>query len=177
MFGKIVKLCILLGQRRSEIAHFEWSWINENSKKDYLVGSTHKEPTRAYVPYGDMTAAILATIPKGRYVFPARKTWRKGGTVYNAWNKDKPRLDTASGVTGWVLHDLRRTVGSSWVALGTRLEVTEKYVHHVSGSHGGIVGVYQRHSFLPEMRSAVELWEKKLGQSKAAVRSDQAAAA
>lgn len=164
MFGKIVKLCILLGQRRSEIAHFEWSWINENSKTITLPAQLTKNRREHTFPYGDMTAAILATIPKGKYVFPARKTWRKGGTVYNAWNKDKPRLDTASGVTGWVLHDLRRTFVSSWAALGTRLEVTEKYVNHVSGSHGGIVGVYQRHSFLPEMRSAVELWERKLGQ-------------
>ena len=71
-------------------------------------------------------------------------------------------LDAASGVTDWVLHDLRRTLVSSWAALGIRLEVTEKYINHISGTHGGIVGVYQRHSFMPEMREAVGKWETKL---------------
>jgi integrase len=164
VFGKIVRLCILLGQRRSEISHLEWAWIDEERKTITLPPELTKNRREHTFPYGDMTAVILSTIPKGKYLFPARKTWRKGGTVYNAWNKDKPKLDIASAVTGWVLHDLRRTFVSSWAALGTRLEVTEKYVNHVSGSHGGIVGVYQRHSFLPEMRSAVEQWERKLGQ-------------
>jgi integrase len=162
VFGTIVRLCILLGQRRSEIAHLQWAWIKEDEKTITLPSELTKNRREHTFPYGDMTAAILATIPKGKYLFPARKTWRKGGTVYNAWNKDKPRLDTASGIRDWVLHDLRRTFVSSWAALGTRLEVTEKYVNHVSGSHGGIVGVYQRHSFLPEMRAASEAWEAKL---------------
>ena len=30
-----------------------------------------------------------------------------------------------------------------------------KYINHVSGAHGGIVGVYQRHTFLPEIHEAV----------------------
>ena len=162
VFGKIVRLCILLGQRRSEIAHLEWTWINEDEQTITLPSALTKNRREHTFPYGDMTAAILATIPKGKYLFPARKTWRNDGTVYNAWNKDKPRLDAASGVGNWVLHDLRRTFVSSWAALGTRLEVTEKYVNHISGTHGGIVGVYQRHSFFPEMRDAVATWEAKL---------------
>jgi integrase len=162
MFGKIARLCILLGQRRSEISHLEWIWINEDAKTITLPPEITKNGRQHTFPYGHMTAAILATIPRGKYLFPARKTWRKGGTVYNAWNKDKPKLDTRSGVTDWVLHDLRRTLVSSWAALAIRLEVTEKYINHVSGTHGGIVGVYQRHSFMPEMREAAGKWEEKL---------------
>jgi len=162
VFGTIVRLCILLGQRRSEIAHLEWAWFNEGERTITLPAELTKNGRQHTFPYGDMTAAVLATIPKGKYLFPARKTWRQGGTIYNAWNKDKPRLDAASGVKDWVLHDLRRTLVSSWAALGIRLEVTEKYVNHVSGTHGGIVGVYQRHTFLPEMREAAGKWETKL---------------
>jgi hypothetical protein len=42
------------------------------------------------------------------------------------------------------------------------LEVTEKLLNHISGSFGGIVGVYQRHGFLDEMRSAIRAWEAKV---------------
>jgi hypothetical protein len=47
-------------------------------------------------------------------------------------------------------------------SLGVRLEVTEKLLNHVSGSLGGIVGVYQKYDFQPEMRKAVNKWEAKL---------------
>jgi integrase len=161
-FGHITRLCILLGQRRSEIALMRQSYVNETERTITLPREITKNRRQHTFPYGDMTAAIIGAIPKGEYLFPARKTWRQGGTVYNAWNKDKPKLDTASGVFDWVLHDLRRTLVSSWAALGIRLEVTEKYINHVSGTHGGIVGVYQRHSFLPEMRAAVDAWEAHL---------------
>jgi hypothetical protein len=48
------------------------------------------------------------------------------------------------------------------------LEVTEKLLNHVSGSFGGIVGIYQRHNFQDEMRAAIEAWEVKLSQLMAA---------
>jgi hypothetical protein len=35
-------------------------------------------------------------------------------------------------------------------------------LNHVSGSLGGIVGVYQRHDFQPEMREAVERYDNWL---------------
>ena len=38
------------------------------------------------------------------------------------------------------------------------MPTVEKILNHVSGSFGGIVGVYQRHSFLDEKRDALERW-------------------
>jgi integrase len=160
MFGQIVRLCILTGQRRSEIAQLTAEMIEGDCVK--LPPSLTKNGREHLFPIGQLAGAIVADLPKEGLLFPARKTWRAGGTVYNAWSKDKPKLDERSGATGWVLHDLRRTLVSSWAALGIRIEVTEKYINHISGTHGGIVGIYQRHTFLPEMRDAVEKWEAYL---------------
>jgi integrase len=159
-FGQIVRLCILTGQRRSEIAHLTAEMIEDDCIR--LPASLTKNSREHLFPIGKLAREIIGGLPKTGYLFPARKSWRKGGTVYNAWNKDKPKLDEASGVTGWVLHDLRRTLVSSWAALGVRIEVTEKYINHISGTHGGIVGIYQRHTFMPEMREATERWEEHL---------------
>jgi len=41
---------------------------------------------------------------------------------------------------------------------GVRLEVTEALLNHVSGSRGGIVGVYQRHAWATEKRAALDAW-------------------
>lgn len=61
-------------------------------------------------------------------------------------------------IPDWVIHDLRRTMASGMARLGVQLPVIERCLNHVSGSFGGIVGVYQRHSFADEKRAALETW-------------------
>jgi hypothetical protein len=46
--------------------------------------------------------------------------------------------------------------------LGVRLEVTEAVLNHVSGSRGGIVGVYQRYDYAEEKRAALTDWGRRL---------------
>jgi hypothetical protein len=37
--------------------------------------------------------------------------------------------------------------------------ITEKLLNHVSGSMGGIVGIYQCHDFMDEMREAISRYD------------------
>jgi hypothetical protein len=60
--------------------------------------------------------------------------------------------------TPWNVHDLRRTVATGLQRLGVRLEVTEAVLNHISGSRGGIAGVYQRHDWAAEKRAALDAW-------------------
>jgi hypothetical protein len=43
--------------------------------------------------------------------------------------------------------------------LGVAMPVTEKVLNHVSGSHGGIAGVYRRHEYTSENCDALEAWD------------------
>src|SRR5207253_2488034 len=85
-------------------------------------------------------------------------------TPYSAFGYSKQALDRKLGntVAPFVLHDLRRSMASAWQALGVPIAVTETMLAHRSGSFAGIVSVYQRHDYLPEMREAVERWEQYL---------------
>ena len=88
-------------------------------------------------------------------------------TPFAGWSKAKRALDRtideARQVRGkrtcppslppWNVHDLRRTVATGLQRLGVRLEVTEALLNHISGSRGGIAGVYQSHDWAP--RSAL----------------------
>jgi hypothetical protein len=56
----------------------------------------------------------------------------------------------------WSVHDLRRTLATGLQRLGVRLEVTEAVL--ISGSRGGIAGVYQRHDWAVEKRAALDAW-------------------
>jgi integrase len=96
------------------------------------------------------------------------------GTPFGDWSQAKRALDTAItetrvkaadavGTTAaplvpWTVHDLRRTVATGLQRLGVRLEVTEAVLNHISGSRGGIAGVYQRHDWAAEKRAALEAW-------------------
>jgi integrase len=88
-------------------------------------------------------------------LFPARGHATR---PFNGFGASKVSLDKC-GVENFTHHDLRRTFATKMARLGVRLEVTEKLLNHVSGSMGGIVGVYQRHEFLDEMCEAISRYE------------------
>jgi len=70
----------------------------------------------------------------------------------------KERLDAASGVTDWTLHDIRRSVATGLQKLGVRQEVTEATLNHKGGKISGIAAVYQRHDYASEKRDALARW-------------------
>jgi hypothetical protein len=46
--------------------------------------------------------------------------------------------------------------------LGTKLEVIEAVLGHVSGSRAGVVGIYQRHRFDEEASAALAVWGERV---------------
>ncbi len=159
-FGKIVKLLILTGQRRGEITQLTGSMVGKDTITiPVWLAKNSREHT---IPLGNMTRAILTpSVPSAACYFPALgKT-----TPFNGYSKCKPKLERRAGVSDWTLHDLRRTFASGLASIGVALPVIERLLNHVSGSFGGIVGVYQRYDFFPEMQHAIARWEKHVKKS------------
>jgi len=151
----IVKLLILTGQRRNEIADLHWSEIDPDERVIHLPAARTKNDRAHDVPLSGSALAIitgLRRLPDADLVFTIKRQPVTG------FSRMKERLDKASGVTNWTLHDLRRTVASGLQRLGVRLEVTEAVLNHKSGSTAGIVGVYQRHDYAGEKRDALARW-------------------
>ena len=67
-------------------------------------------------------------------------------------------------MTGWRLHDLRRTCVSGMARLGIAPHVADKILNHQSGTISGVAAVYQRHEFLAERQAALDLWGAHIGQ-------------
>ena len=154
-FGKIVKLLILTGQRRGEITGLTGAMVGKDSIM--LPSSLTKNSRQHTFPLGNMAKAILnPPQPNEALFFPALgKT-----TPFDGWSKSKPKLDRRCGVSDWVLHDLRRTFASHLASIGIQLPVIERLLNHISGSYSGIVGVYQRYDFYPEMQEAIVRWDE-----------------
>ena len=96
------------------------------------------------IPLSDLALETIETLPRlgDGLLFPANRVG--SSNPVSGFSKAKARLDELSGVTGWRLHDIRRSVATGMQRLGIRLEVTEAVLGHTSGSRAGIVAVYQR---------------------------------
>ena len=165
-FHRIVALCALTGQRKSEIGGLQWSWIGEDSIT--FPSSITKNRRTHTLPIGQAVKDILADIIRLKdnpYVFPATTTQVRGkpSTVWNGFGKAKAVFDTECGVSGWTLHDLRRTFSSGMAELGVPQVVVEKMLNHITGgTQSPIAQVYNRYSYMQEMRAAMEQWESYL---------------
>jgi integrase len=80
------------------------------------------------------------------------------GKAFQGFAKAKRALDELSGVTGWRLHDLRRTCVSGMARLGIAPHIADKILNHQSGTISGVAAVYQRHEFLSERQDALNRW-------------------
>lgn len=159
-FRTIVKLLMLTGQRRGEISGLRSDHVSNDK---CTLPSTHTKNGRDHTfPLGALSIALLsaASTPED-LLFPARG---RVNTPFNGWGKSKALLDEISGVTDWTLHDLRRTFATGLAEMGTPIHVVEKLLNHISGTTGGLVGVYQRHQYWPEQVAAIAAWDGRLQQ-------------
>jgi len=152
-FGKLVLALSYTGQRRGEVAALRREWIGVGTIT--LPADITKNSREHTFPYGSHLAAIIGNFPDTGLLFPS-----SSGKPWSNFSKAKAALPC--DIAPWTLHDLRRTFATGLQRLGIRLEVIEALLNHISGTRAGIVGVYQRHSFMPEMREAVEKWESFL---------------
>ena len=121
-FHHIVALLILTGQRKGEIAHLQWDWIDPTNRLITLPSAITKNKRTHTFPYDDLASKVFAAIPRfagNPYVFPAMREQTRGkpATVFRGFGKPKERLDreiaqSSERVEHWTLHDLRRTFSS-----------------------------------------------------------------
>jgi integrase len=82
-----------------------------------------------------------------------------GHRMLSSFSKAKARLDEISEVTGWVLHDLRRTARGRMRKLKVPHHSCEAVLGHVLP---GIAGTYDVEDWDDEKRDALLRWEKAL---------------
>jgi integrase len=163
----IVKLLVLTGQRRGEVAGMRWDELDLETGVWSLPGSRTKNHRPHTVPLAPEAVAILRGVPRrggAELVFEGPRRNIPSGfgkvatRVAGALAEAAERADRRA--PPWTLHDIRRTVATGLQRLGVRLEVTEAVLNHVSGSRAGVVGVYQRHGWEREKAEALRAWAR-----------------
>ena len=132
-FSDYLKLQILTGQRIGQ-----WQDYTQDADKITFHSAAMKGKREHVLPLTDAVAALLPLAP------------------FNGWSNAKVRLDKHVHLEPWVIHDLRRTFSTNCAALGVPLHVTERILDHRSGTISGVAAIYNRHTYMPEMREALD---------------------
>jgi integrase len=173
-FGPFVQLLIYTAQRRDEVAGARRREIKEDSTLWTIPSTRTKNSNAQDVPLSEAAQEIIRTLPrigKGEFLFSTT-----GETPISGYSNAKERLDATMlaiareeaasrgenpenvNIEPWRLHDLRRTAASGMARLGIPVHVIEAVLNHKSGQISGVAAVYNRHSYLPEKRRALEAW-------------------
>jgi integrase len=148
-FGALVKFLLLTGARRSEAAEMTWSEI---AGTDWTLPAARNKVNKDLIrPLSAAAMATIAPLPRiGRQGFVFTIT---GDSPFSGFGRYKRRFDRACGVTGWTLHDLRRTARTLMSRAGVSNDHAERCLGHVKG---GVRGVYDRYEFHEQKRHAYE---------------------
>jgi len=159
-YGEMYRTLMLTGQRRSEVATMRWPEVQSD------LWTIPREKVKKDRPHTVPLTASAQTILAGLVRLP--RVLDDNGFVFSTtggksassnFAKVKRELDTLSGVTGWTIHDIRRTVRSKLAELGVPREVARKVLNHEDGK---VDRIYNRHEYLVEKREALERWERML---------------
>jgi integrase len=158
VFGEIVRLLILMGQRRGETAALRDTYYGHNAQILCLPGEITKNGRDHAFAVGPMAAEIMArNIRKDR---PSTLLFQAVGSEnpFSGWSKCKKALDKVAKIAPWTLHDLRRTFRTNLGRLRVRPDIAERLVNHIS-ARTEMEETYDLYTYLPEMREAMEKWE------------------
>jgi len=148
-YGAFVKFLLLTATRRNEAARMVWSEVHVDDwtipARRYKTGLDH------VVPLSAKARALLDEMPRfpdSDFVFTL-----DGRFPISEFSHGKRKLDKASGVTGWRLHDLRRQARTLLGRAGINGEIGERCLGHVPG---GVRGVYDRFEYRDQKAQAFE---------------------
>jgi integrase len=156
VYGAIVGLLILTGQRREEIGGLRFDEVRDGVIA--LPPDRTKNKRAHVIPLSAPAQAIVARrlSRTGDFVFG-------GAQAFVSWSRGKTLLDASLAATGarfapWTVHDIRRSVATGMAELGVTPHIIEAVLNHVSGHKAGIAGVYNRATYEREKRAALAMW-------------------
>ena len=150
------RLMLVTAQRRGEVLSMRWQDVDGSWWT--IPAELAKNGLAHRVPLSRQALAILERLrkrAKGPWVFPSPTTDRP---IENP-QKAAERLRERSKVPDLRLHDLRRTAASLMIGMGISRLTVKKILNHAERD---VTAVYDRHSYDPEKRTALEAWGRRL---------------
>lgn len=156
--GAFLKIALLTGKRRGEIAGMTWDELNLRRKREAtwtLPAARSKNGRDHKMPLPPLAVRILKGQPKiedNPLVFPGRKDKRP----MSGWSQFQKDIQDKSKIADFTFHACRHTLKTRLGELGVPPHVKDKVLHHAPPRTAG--EGYDHYDYLAEQRKALEAW-------------------
>ena len=154
---RILRLCLITGQRISEVAGLTQTELDLGNREWRLPARRSKNKHPHSIPLSALALGIIREAlahVRGQTLFAA--------TANEVARAVKDAQDTI-GIEKWVPHDLRRTALTQMAKLGVEPIVIGHVANHRTTTKAGVtLGIYVQHRYENEKRRALDLWADRL---------------
>jgi integrase len=162
---RIIKLCLLTGQRVGEVAGMRVAELDIQKHLWTLPGDRTKNKHAHSVPLSYTAVEIIEdAIADGGgsdFVFPNEAA--DGPFDVRAVAHTIRRAKDRIGLAAWTPHDLRRTAATGMARLGVSPIVIGNVLNHRTVSKAGVtLSVYAHYDYAKEKREALDLWADRI---------------
>ena len=143
-WGHYVKFLLLTACRKAEAAQMRWGELDGDTW--VIPAERSKGKSEVALPLSAPARSLLASFPRidgCPYVFTIT-----GRAPIAGFSRFKKEFDEACGVSGWTIHDLRRSARSLLARAGISPDTAERCLGH---KLSGVRGTYDRHTYHAEM--------------------------
>jgi integrase len=156
-YQRVIKLCLVTGQRVGEVAGMTRGELDLKHKLWHLPGARTKNGHAHTVPLSPLAIELIGNADSEQ-VFPnstRKPSLAVSGIIYRAQHR--------FGIAQWSVHDLRRTALTGMAKLGVAPIVLGHIANHRTTTKAGMtLSVYVHHAYEKEKREALELWADRL---------------
>ena len=125
-YQHLYRLIALTGVRLHEASDASWSEFDLDRRLWVIPPERFKSDCHHVVPLSNAVMQLIEEMPRfGEFLFTIN-----GRRPVNGFQLHKQRLDAFMGVTGWVVHDLRRVVRSKLASLKVSDTIAELVIGH-----------------------------------------------
>jgi integrase len=169
-YANIIRLLMLTGSRRDEIANLKWDEVDLDNALVVLPPARTKAKRTHEISLSAPALAILESVP--RRDSPDGFVFGRGARGFSDWSGSKRELDArilaarqaaagkkAAPMAHWTPHDFRRSMSTTMhERLGVAPHIVEACLGHTGTFRSGVSSVYNRSSYRLEKARAWTLW-------------------
>lgn len=153
-FSRIARLLILSACRRAEIAGLMWHEVDFSKSTITISPERSKNGKPHVLPLPAIAFDILRAVPR---LLHRDHVFGESPRGFLSFHKGRKRIEARSGVSNWVLHDLRRSTATHMAEAGIASpHIIEAILRHPSGTQ--VARIYNRADYVPQVRAALGTW-------------------
>ncbi len=155
-----LRLILITAQRSGEVLSAERAEIDTDTGWWLIPAAKAKNKLQHGVPLSSLALDQIKKLNPGRWLIRSRYTSKDAHTSVAGLSNALAANQQHFGLARFTPHDLRRTAATHMTkTCGVPRFIVGQVLNH---SEKGVTAIYDRHSYDPEKKSALEKWDREL---------------